>query len=723
MRKKLFLAFTLALLLVLVFCATAAADSSGQCGEHVYWAKDDNGVVTLSGTGPTYNYYWNNNLSPFDHDATVTAVVVEPGVTTLGECLFYGCENLASVSLPDGLTRVCWLSLSGTALTELVLPASVAAIDSNAVQSNVLESVYVYNPDMSFPAGTDPIDGINGMTYYGYPGSTTEEFVNNAFFTYYFMDITIEITEFSCGDHAYWAKDANGVVTISGTGPMWDNWRYSASRLDNDSPFHNDATVTAAVIEPGITTLGRNTFDGCANLTSVSLPDGLERINTGSLYGTALSELVLPASVTEIEENALSGGSTLTDVYVYNPDMIFGTGLDSFNGSGTTFHGFAGSTTETYVANAWGGYAYRFEPFPDSSGQCGDNVYWAKDANGVVTIIGTGPMWDYHWNSNPSPFESDQTVTAAVIGSGVTTVGAWFFDECYNLVSVEFQETLASLGYGAFYGCTSLTSIELPAGLTSIGVSAFFDCTSLASIELPASLTSLGNWAFRNCTALTSIELPSGLTSLGYGAFYGCTSLTSIKLPLSLTSIDYGAFYGCTSLTNVELPLSLTSIGDEAFSGCKSLTSVELPASLTSIGDEAFYDCTALEAVTVLNTDTVFGEDIFQGTGENLTIFGYTGSTAESYATANSIPFVPLDAPAFFLPAALTALEDEAFAGIAARSVVIPKTVTSITGDPFAGSQVTTIYGYPDTPAQTFAAAKGYNFVAITDALLAAFRG
>lgn len=151
---------------------------------------------------------------------------------------------------------------------------------------------------------------------------------------------------------------------------------------------------------------------------------------------------------------------------------------------------------------------------------------------------------------------------------------------------------------------------------------------------------------------------------------------------------------------------------------------VALPAGLTSIGDRAFRNCAALKAVTVFNPDTVFGENVFQGAGEYpVSIFGYPGSTAESYAKANSIPFVPLDAPAFFLPASLTTLEDEAFAGIAAGSIVIPKTVTSIAGNPFAGSQVTTIYGYPGSAAQTFAAAKGYNFVAITDSWLAAFRG
>ena len=75
--------------------------------------------------------------------------------------------------------------------------------------------------------------------------------------------------------------------------------------------------------------------------------------------------------------------------------------------------------------------------------------------------------------------------------------------------------------------------------------------------------------------------------------------------------------------------------------------------------------------------------------------------------------------PTFFLPAALTVIESEAFSGITARAVVIPKTVTSISGNPFSGSSVTTVYGYAGSAAQALAAAQGYTFVTIDDAWMA----
>ena len=63
---------------------------------------------------------------------------------------------------------------------------------------------------------------------------------------------------------------------------------------------------------------------------------------------------------------------------------------------------------------------------------------------------------------------------------------------------------------------------------------------------------------------------------------------------------------------------------------------------------------------------------------------------------------IPEPAGLLKLPSRLTEIEDEAFAGIAAEAVVIPESVTTIIGDPFAGGNVQYVYGFPGTEAQTF---------------------
>ncbi len=80
-------------------------------------------------------------------------------------------------------------------------------------------------------------------------------------------------------------------------------------------------------------------------------------------------------------------------------------------------------------------------------------------------------------------------------------------------------------------------------------------------------------------------------------------------------------------------------------------------------------------------------------------------------------PLIP--DPAFFLPAAMTAIEADAFQGIAAQAVVIPKNVTTISGNPFADSSVRYIFGFPGSAAQTLAESYGFTFVPIDDAWLA----
>ncbi len=82
-----------------------------------------------------------------------------------------------------------------------------------------------------------------------------------------------------------------------------------------------------------------------------------------------------------------------------------------------------------------------------------------------------------------------------------------------------------------------------------------------------------------------------------------------------------------------------------------------------------------------------------------------------NFTNANPSPFWNI--------AAIKSVVIEAFSGIAAQAVVIPKTVTAITGNPFADSAVSTVYGYPGTAAQTYANTYGKTFVPLSDAYLA----
>lgn len=257
-----------------------------------------------------------------------------------------------------------------------------------------------------------------------------------------------------------------------------------------------------------------------------------------------------------------------------------------------------------------------------------------------------------------------RTVTSIASSGSSEPVFAWQDNGIWQSpMTIHLPATLTNIGDYAFDHCRNLTSIEIPAGVTSIGSYAFRDCTSLASVTVPEGVVSLDREAFGDCYRLETVVLPSTLTTLPSRVFMKCRALQSVTLPAGLTSAGSQLFFGCESLQNVTLPAGLTSIEDQMFSGCTSLASITIPESVTYIGQQAFYS-TALTSITIpANTEvpiTVLLEEedyeahpvgfaYDQDAGEiapvaSFTIYGYTGSSAQTYADHYShITFIPPD--------------------------------------------------------------------------------
>ena len=150
--------------------------------------------------------------------------------------------------------------------------------------------------------------------------------------------------------------------------------------------------------------------------------------------------------------------------------------------------------------------------------------------------------------------------------------------------------------------------------VTTIESRAFADNTDLNSVILPDTMTSIGNGAFSD-SMITSISIGSNTTSVGSNAFYNCSKLKSVDLGSALTEISPYSFNRCSSLVKTELPDSVKSIGEYAFFRCSSLEYILIPSSVTEIAENAFEEC------------------------NRLTIYGETGSYAQQFAEAFSIPF------------------------------------------------------------------------------------
>ena len=167
-------------------------------------------------------------------------------------------------------------------------------------------------------------------------------------------------------------------------------------------------------------------------------------------------------------------------------------------------------------------------------------------------------------------------------------------------------------------------------------------------VEVPSEIDGykildIGVGAFQGNTAVTKVTLPDTIVSMKDYAFKGCTSLSEINIPEKVAYPGISIFEGCTSLTEINIPKYIGFIGKGDFKDCSSLTEVTIPGTVHSADESAFEGCTSLTDLYV-NGDVKLDEKLFGNSAppENLTIHGYTNSSAEIFANKNNIPFVSI---------------------------------------------------------------------------------
>ena len=113
-----------------------------------------------------YDYSYGRTTAPWG--TAIKAVVIEDGVTNIGEDAFCGYKNLTSVTIPDSVTSIGSSAFDGcTGLTSVTIPDSVTSIGYR-----------------SFGYDGNGDDKIDGFTIYGVPGSAAEQYANDNGFTF-----------------------------------------------------------------------------------------------------------------------------------------------------------------------------------------------------------------------------------------------------------------------------------------------------------------------------------------------------------------------------------------------------------------------------------------------------------------------------------------------------------------------------------------------------------
>ena len=453
------------------------------------------------------------------------------------------------------------------------------------------------------------------------------------------------VSEGTCGENLTWTLDADGTLTISGTGEMADY--ESAEAVPWNQGNSENPKVKALVLDENITHIGDYAFYAC-EMTTVELPKNLVSIGAWAFASSGLTEVVIPDSVTTIKERAFASCSALESITIPSSVTTFGTLILESCSETLTMYSYLGATAVEYAKRT--GVSYEIV-YP-SYGECGDHLTWTMDADGTLTISGSGPMWEYGQGQHRCPWRGN--ITKKVI----------------------LDDNITRIGEMSFLGC-DFETIDLPQKLTSIGGSAFWQCGSLTDITIPDTVMTIENGAFVGCSSLVSVELPETLNKIPNNLFLGCASLSSVALPDTVTAIGERAFERCTGLSEIIIPAAVKTIGISAFANCDSTFVIR------------GYLYSAAHQYAIANDISFDALDQPAGTEEGITwklengILTVSGSgMIPNYASAEEAPWAEAveagEVTAIVVSDGITKVGDYAFAGCAAESVELPDTLMMI---------------------------------------------
>lgn len=417
--------------------------NSGTCGDNLTWTFDGSGTLTISGTGPMYDYgfqpegvdEWHPSPPAPWNELDVKRIIIENGVTYLG----------------GGIADNRYKAL----IKEITIPASVTSINEYAIIDFGIESILIRCTK-------------NSAAY---------AYAMRHWSPCYLFDSNVTCGR--CGEDLTWELDTNGVLTIAGSGAMLDY-----SLVDSSGPPLGYVTAYGP--------WGRGPFK------SITVENGVTYLGQGAFYivGYPMCEITIPASVTSLHENFICWdlSDNFLNAFIH---CTKNSAAQEYAVEHSICYDFTDSSELPVMANGKCGNNLTYTITSDGTFTLNgtgrmDDCYgglifeWPcrqVELNPGVTYIGAEAFWKYVGIGN-------NYIKSVTIPEGVTEIGFKAFSTC-PLQSIQLPGTLSRIDAHAF-NTASLHSITLPNSLTHIGTFAF-GSNVFDKIVVPANVKTIGH--------------------------------------------------------------------------------------------------------------------------------------------------------------------------------------------------------------------------------------
>jgi hypothetical protein len=575
----------------------------------------------------------------FDYCINLTSVTIPNGVTSIEYAAFSECEKLTSIIIPDSVTSIGYAAFCCCAsLTSITIPHNVTSIESSVFNGCTnLISIDVDEDNPAYTSENGILFNKSKTALIKYPEGKTET-------SYIIPDKVISI-----GYDAFNGCSNLTSITIPET----------VTSIEDDA-FFGCTRLGQIAIPNNVTSIGSSAFGRCTNLTSVIIPDGITSIEYAAFSECEnLSSITIPDSVTSIEKRAFKECKSLTSITI--PDSVTSIGDRAFYGckslkSITIGKGITRIEDVTFFL-------------------CDNLISIEVDENNPVLASEDGVL--FNKSKTELLLYPKGRDDVYIIPNTVTTINKDAFLNCC-LASIKISYSVTSIEHAAFQFCKNLISIDVdennPVFASEHGV--LFDKSKTLLIKYPTG------------KAETNYIVPNSVMSIEESAFAWCKKLSSVIIPNSVTSIEDGTFTWCIRLISVFLPNTVTSIGIAAFEWCSNLISVMIPDSVTRIGDGAFRDCRSLTSMTIPDSVTTIGNRVFACCEDLISI--EVGKDNPAYSSEDGVLFdkektILLLYPSgkkntdYIIPDSVVSIENGAFSCCGnLASITIPDSVTSI---------------------------------------------